>query len=1239
MEGINLVNDVVNKKTRSFSNSSNYGSIISIKSVSNTNFNSNSNGELETMDFDNNESINDIFYKLKLYGLNDKDINRVINGEISLEKLMEEIYSDTNTTRKEEIMKNSYLKSFGLEFNSMEELIEGINDIDNELNLLMQQKNNINNYELDATIKIINRLQMGENLENILNTEYVAWEYIDDQGNKCYRYDNPYVEGNYNNIQYKALSYQDVYGESDILKKLKSVLTEQEINPFFGDNYKVYRWIGTNEQLEFLDSISVSYSDNLENREKNIKELDEKIKELQEKKSNYQYIENYVNDEVNYYINNVDKYLSLDDFGSNSSFDVSNLDVIDKVSSWHKDTVSVNGDYTAAGSYYVDNKEDLVSFISCILNDKAGIKDGLLKIDGVDVRLSSNDIMLEHYVKWESLITDSERDVFNYLYNTEGVEEAYKYLEDIGGELDNRWLANKTKEDQEYASLNPFLSSIASIVVTPLEGMNAACSSIYSLLNNKDIMKSDVYSAGNVWRGQVGQDILENYGEGWAFAYNTGMSMADTGTLIALSAATGGTATPALSASLMGARSYVSTLNDALDRGMSDGSAVLLAGTSALVESAMESYSVGHLLNLENALGSKATKIVNKVANSIPDPKLASIATKTAYIGAGALSQGLCEGEEEFATEILNFVADEIISGDLGNHTLAINNYENLGYSEEEARRLANKDFLDQAKMAFLGGMVSGICFGGFNGVKSTHYTSKQIANGMLSDFNGTEAQKFGTIISINNMLGGDLRSWIPNENSTSKIYGDLLKACDKANLSIESEEITKTIKVLDSMKDYYKRARDELDVRIEDTFDTYRTHGIVHILDVFTQSINTYGVFKDVGAKNISLDAILLSAVMHDTGMSGGKQLKLSTKDGNLVIDVLDEVQKSGKNIRESHSYNSADILLQEAEKLHNIGYSYETIAEAALLAFAHSKSNSGLQELDNEAGWSFAIQALQEGIGEKFNLIEVLNDAGIIKGESSLSLEVKVKSPNLYLMDGNNFQTYKDEKENTKYAVSSEEGGTKTGKIKLFEFSDDWLQRLSYEALSVRIGDALTNNDNAGTNQYGGVIKILDDYSKQMSISDLANEFNFKEESFMRSLFDMKNGLEEAAGKEAARVKYQVQTKDGRFKDYKVAQHFVLGEANQSYSIDKVGNDAVVTVTVKDTNKLPLCTIFAIHERLGELKTKGSSIFTSGESKLKLVIELDSFADASVIDLYNQYAIEAEKVSNGVELDIKFK
>ena len=723
--------------------------------------------------------VNNFVISLKNYGLRTEDINRVLNGSITLESLMQEIENDDDISRRKEIMEASYLSAYNLDVFSMEDLLIKNNKLEAQIKELIQEKNEVDNSrELEALLNIITRLRNGANLDDILSSQVVAWRYIDKDGNVCYTYNDPYVNRAVESgITYTPLLFEEMYQDSTELKKLREVLTKD-------------RWEDNSEQQQFFNELANKYNEDGYDKNRVIENLNNEIEKLQQELLTNKYIYENIEREVNYYFNHIEIYISNDDFNLHKNYIDNSSDVINKLKE----------NYEGASHYHystptaiINDKEKVIEFLGCLINGKLEFENGLLLIDGTKFIINSNDDLLKYYMKWIPFISETEKDIFNYVYNTSGYEGAYKYLESVSEEFDNRWLINKTQEDQEFAREHPVLASVGSIFITPMEGMSAFYYSINSLINNEKIKRTDVYSSGNVWRSQVAADIAKNYGEGWSFLYSTGMSMADSATLIAISAATGGTATPVLSATLMGSRVYVSVLNDALDRGLSDGQAVGLAFTSAVVESAMESYSLGHLMNLETKLGANTSKLVARVGELIPNERLAKIATKTTYIMSSAINQGIAEGEEEFATEILNFVFDDLISGDLSNYSLTIDNYISLGYSEEEARRLANVDFCNQLGQAFLGGFVSGVCFGSFGGITTTHNVSKNIANDIQEKYSSSGGKRFDEIIELN-MVQDEM----VNKNSDGTKYDHIKEIT--INLKNAISEITNASTVTSMM-------------------------------------------------------------------------------------------------------------------------------------------------------------------------------------------------------------------------------------------------------------------------------------------------------------------------------------------------------------------------------------------------------------------------------------------------------
>ena len=279
--------------------------------------------------------------------------------------------------------------------------------------------------------------------------------------------------------------------------------------------------------------------------------------------------------------------------------------------------------------------------------------------------------------------------------------------------------------------------------------MGAALYTINSKAVGERMTRTNIYSMGDIYRSYIAKVISKSSRFG-GFMYSTAMSMLDSLELIGIAALTGGS-NVILSGVLMGSRAYVSTLNDAFDRGLTENQAIALAVSSAIFETAMESYSLGHLFNLEGKLGNLTTSAMEKIANSIGNERVANIVTKSFYIFAGSISQGLAEGEEEIATEMLNYFADIFISQGLSEYAERVQYYLDLGYDDDEAALKTMNDFKDRLEEAFLGGFASGLFFGAFGSIRTTIDISSEIADGNYLDtrHQSTQAQAFTNAVEI----------------------------------------------------------------------------------------------------------------------------------------------------------------------------------------------------------------------------------------------------------------------------------------------------------------------------------------------------------------------------------------------------------------------------------------------------------------------------------------------------------
>lgn len=1431
---------------------------------------------------------------LKSWGLIDADIDRFLNGEVTLPDLMAEIENDPDRYRL--ILEASSIHQSGLECNNLEDLSNVISSMQAALDKLLAERAKLTDNLPNSFLDVIKDVEDGQSLEEAAKNHIAGWEYTDSEGHKIFVAENPYQDGknpdakNYRpvTVYEKCMSNDpDSAAYREAYKELESMLTTKEIPKLFSDKSEtIHVYEKDSDQSGKLKDIVERYTEEAKTREEKLAELDQEIAACREELAAVQYVYDHTKEEVDSYMNNVFEVVRADDFEENNQYDPSCQDKVDAIFDRYS--------YASKNTWGVVEGQDEADVLACIING-GSVSDGFVK-------LKSKDGLVEFYQKVAPQMTDEEKAVFNYIYNTKGGEAAIEYAQDISTALDGRWLIDQTQKDAEFAREHKVIASIGSVFITPVEGFSATCASMNELLNHQKIKRADVYSAGNVWRSSVSECIKNDY---LAFAYDTGMSMIDSGLLVAAGALTGGVGIPAISAALMGSRSYVSTLNQALDKGMSDGSAVALAWSAAAVETAMESYSVGHLLNLEGGLKVVTENLVKKFGINH-----SAFATKTLYIFSGAISQGLAEGEEELGTEILNYVFDEMISGDLSDYAQSIDAYMAQGYSKSEAELLTFKDLGKRAGMAFLGGFVSGLGFGSFGSLRTVHNTNYAISHQMYQDLetggstgatftnaleinlkqmedydqamkasheveellkmeeelsgeqyedfekdlkrmlyltpeqmdllqNGTvemqavkqrrqeainrvrafmrsisnkqgsvgikyenskkttnlpedkpeelktqeefdsfnkslqekgSGQKSGldTIkesikskaeslnldkesyklkskdgkltgtetarevglklktgeITIKTALeymkglnsegkfevfkefaGEEITRWFDaeaideeavadNNGESGKVkaarsFTNLLKTCDKAGI-----EIGQLNKALDTMKlfePYYDEAAKinkdngkELETN-EYQLDTYRTHGIVHILDVLNRSVQTANCLKQAGKLGPGdMESVMLSAVLHDTGMVGGSQISIEVKDGKLEISVV-EAQKDAVTYRESHSYLSGKILLDNAETLQQL-YSPKQIAEAALLTFAHSKSNSGLGDLTVEAGWSFAIQALQIGTGNNFDLTGELARSGVLLGLKTEQKEVTVKTPKQFKTEDGEFNgTIKSIEKSGKRIVPAEEkagGGKKTGNIDTYEMNFEMMKRLAYMAESIRIGDAWTNNDNAGYNQFRQAIDTSEtSYGSQLSFEEIIQKLISKQEA---EIEENKERLDDPAAKkkyeEAVKIKTEldalianygeieqvptqvaletllaldlladlgeIETSNGITYNVgeevkKAAQQFVLGENNQEYLepyYDKDTDTLCLGIKLKDSSVIPLCNIFAINERFGELTSKGKTIFTKKDGMhMKLQIQLDTTViDKTTLDLYENY-INILNQSIGKDTEVK--
>lgn len=282
-------------------------------------------------------------------------------------------------------------------------------------------------------------------------------------------------------------------------------------------------------------------------------------------------------------------------------------------------------------------------------------------------------------------MTDDEIATFNYLYAQDTAngdaehKNAYAYIDYLTGDLNYRQRAKAEEEWATYAKEHPVGSSAFSVLESPLKGLSYLGQAA-DYLSDGEIDQNAGYNKfsyiNSAIRNEVNTIVEDNWGGVGSFAYQTGMSMGD---FLLNTAITGGN--QALSLAIMGTGAAADATISAKDRGLSDNQAFALGTIAGAAEIITEKVSLDALLD-----------------------KTALTKSAMGYF----LKNTLAEGSEEVGSDIINLVADVLISKDKSEWQTSIDAYEADGMTEKEAFWRAVRDQAENMGLDFLGGAVSG---------------------------------------------------------------------------------------------------------------------------------------------------------------------------------------------------------------------------------------------------------------------------------------------------------------------------------------------------------------------------------------------------------------------------------------------------------------------------------------------------------------------------------------------------
>ena len=380
-------------------------------------------------------------------------------------------------------------------------------------------------------------------------------------------------------------------------------------------------------------------------------------------------------------------------------------EVMDRYSEYTKNedfgTVSARRDITNP------SKEELIDFptknayagytlAQPIINDKLGLYLSNYEEafdDKFSYEIGDNpygDVIREGGAKSWDRLQPEEIDIYYYILNSEGVQAAYKYLDDMETELTRREQEEQKKAIDSASTLEKIGYSVASIPMNVYGGATGIIDDASRILAGKDINPYSFAHFGTNYASNVREstsDAIAKATEGAElfgqnipeFLYQTGMSMADS----ILGAATMGNAYTVM----MGMNAATSEAKRLYESGASK----LQIAAGGLLAGAAEA--VFEKLSLDRLLKEKDIRSVGQLVKEI-------------------LAQGGVEASEEVFTEITNKLTNQVVMGANSDYSKAVEAYIADGKSRSEAEALAFMDSVGDVIWAGAGGFLSGAGMG-----------------------------------------------------------------------------------------------------------------------------------------------------------------------------------------------------------------------------------------------------------------------------------------------------------------------------------------------------------------------------------------------------------------------------------------------------------------------------------------------------------------------------------------------
>ena len=322
-----------------------------------------------------------------------------------------------------------------------------------------------------------------------------------------------------------------------------------------------------------------------------------------------------------------------------------------------------------------------------------------------------------------SNMTDTEKNIYKYIYSVDGEEAATEYFDALTLTLSYRGYEQVSGVGNEnFDNAGEAIGrNVGSVLINALSSMNVFYKA-YSELTGKEVNKYDPMNWLSLYsqktRESSKRQINEQLGEGSfaaslaIFGYDAGMASADSMT----SALFGGGSTGGLI--LMGGSAMSNALMDAEMRGAEGVQKWVYAGAVAAAEVLTEKLPMDALAD---ALKSGSVKSVKEF-----------FAGALKQLGKGFIT----DAPGEMLSEFFGEMADQIIMDEMANYAARIEQLVNEeGLSPEEAQLVADREVLSNMLYAFaLGGVSAG-------GSNVAAYTVGSVFGGNENEDGGSETK------------------------------------------------------------------------------------------------------------------------------------------------------------------------------------------------------------------------------------------------------------------------------------------------------------------------------------------------------------------------------------------------------------------------------------------------------------------------------------------------------------------